>query len=68
MADALRHLTRLGVYKAAMPVSRKFFGIFCDNKYFIINCLKALISVGRVIPKKQSTPHVIDYFYKCKQL
>jgi len=50
MADALRHLTRLGVYKVAVPVSRKFLGFFCANKHFIINCLEVIISLGCTIP------------------
>jgi len=60
MADALRHLTRLGVYKAPMPVSRKFLEFFCDNKPFIINCLNVDIPVGRVAPKKEFRPRVVD--------
>ncbi len=63
MADALRHLTRLGVYKAAMPVSRKFLDFFCSNKPFTMNCLKAITSVRCVDMEKQPLPRVLDYIY-----
>jgi hypothetical protein len=52
MADALRHLTRLGVYKVPMRVSRKFLEIFSINKLSIISNLEAIVSVGYVIPGK----------------
>jgi hypothetical protein len=66
MADALRHLTRLGVYKVAMPVSRKFLEFFCSNKPFTMNRLKEIISVGCDGPEKQPLLRVVNYVYTLK--
>jgi hypothetical protein len=66
MADALRHLTRLGVYKVAMPVSRKFLDFFYSNKQVIINSLHPTISVAGVVPEKPSVSRVLDYILSYK--
>ena len=59
MADALRHLTRLGVYKVGRPVSRKFLRIFCANKNFRINELKLLLWPGDAVRVKRHESNVM---------
>ena len=66
MADALRHLTRLGVYKAAVPLSRKFLGIFHENKSFEINNLESPRAPSSAISQNQRGPHVLDEIYQLK--
>ena len=60
MADALRHLTRLGVYKVAMPVSRKFLEIFYQNKPFLINRVAVFPAAIGSLASEGRRPLVVD--------